>query len=179
MLLVRLFTVILVLSSALAIRKKASHVFNDDGDVVGETSPLGPLANSFYAKLRLPGFPFEFPPILPGTTDRYLIFPAPDALADHEASRRRCQVYKGDLVKLQSVMEMQILACAIGTSSHVGGWLNSLDDNIGDALEDKRKNGCIILHPEGMISISSQNCEISAGSICRIPKSEYIEGFQI
>lgn len=151
------------------IRRKSSHTFqSDETEVAGQYSPLGPLANSYYAKLRLPGFPFEFPPIIPGTIDRYLIFPAPDTLADHAASQRRCEVYQGSLVQLVSVVEMQILACAIGTPSFVGGW-----------FQTPEMAGCIVLHPGGTLSISPNNCNMKAGSICKIPKSQNIEGFQI
>lgn len=148
-------------------RKSEKHEFGSDV-IHGGCAPLGPLSNHYIAKLRLPGFPFEFPPILPDTTDRYLIFPAPDSLADYDASQRRCSLYKGKLVEIESPVEMEILACAIGTPSFVGGWMESAKDG-----------NCIALHPGGIVSISQDNCKKNYGSICKIPKSTLLEGFQI
>jgi hypothetical protein len=149
--------------------KRKTPINKPDSDVIyGACAPLGPLSNSFIAKLRLPGFPFEFPPILPGTRDRYLIFPAPDTVADYEASVRRCAVYNGKLVDLQTPTEMEILACAIGTPSFIGNW-----------FEGGKHTQCNVLYPGGVVSISEENCKGFFGSICKVPGSMVLDGFQV
>ena len=147
--------------------KSGGHEFTNDL-IHGQCAPLGPLSNTFVAKLRLPGFPFEFPPILPGSRDRYLIFPGPDSLADYEASIRRCEMYNGKLVDLETPTEMEILACAIGTPSFIGSWFD-----IKEAI------GCAVLYPGGVLSLSAENCLIRFGSICKIPGNLMPEGFQV
>jgi hypothetical protein len=145
--------------------------------VLGDATPLGPLGNAYLAKLRLPGFPFEFPPINIDSTDRYLIFPAPDTLADYEVSARRCEIFRGSLVQLESSIEMAILACAIGTPSFVGGWNG--DGHQQQIVAAPPRQQCLVLHPGGVLSITEENCKQSLGSICRIPKAPTLEGFQI
>lgn len=158
-----------------AFRRKGEPQYNLGGATPNNCSPIGPLRNSYLAKLRLPGFPFEFPPIYPETTDRYLIFPEPDTLAEHDASERRCQVYKGTLVRIETPVELEILACAIGTPSFIGGWNDTINDD--EALKGNFQ--CMVLHPGGVLSISAANCKRSYGSICKIPKSTNLEGFQL
>jgi hypothetical protein len=150
-----------------AIKNKSGNSAPGSDIVYGGCSPMGPLSNTFIAKLRLPGFPFEFPSILPGSNDRYLIFPAPDAIADYEASQRRCGVYNGKLVDLETATEMEILACAIGGPSFIGSWIEG-------AAEQQQ---CKVLYPGGVISISEDNCCSRFGSICKISSGRLIEGF--
>lgn len=158
-----------------AFRRKGYHHYALDDVTYDTCSPIGPLGNSYLAKLRLPGFPFEFPPIYPETTDRYLIFPEPDTLAEYDASERRCQVYKGTLVRIESPVELEILACAIGAPSFIGGWNGTVND--GDAVRGSFE--CMVLHPGGVLSISAANCKRVYGSICKIPKGINLEGFQL
>lgn len=158
-----------ILITLVTAKRKLEESTHPDSDVVyGECAPIGPLSNSFVAKLRLPGFPFEFPPILPGSRDRYLIFPAPDTIADYESSIRRCATYRGKLVDLQSPVEMEILACAIGTPSFIGSW-----------FEGGNQTHCNVLYPGGVLSMSEANCLGYFGSICKVPGSMHLEGFQL
>lgn len=152
----------------LAKRKPDASSAPDSDVVLGECSPIGPLSNTFISKLRLPGFPFEFPPIIPGSREKYLIFPAPDTIADYEASIRRCAVYRGKLVDLQSPVEMEILACAIGTPSFIGSW-----------YDGGNQTQCNVLYPGGVLSISEANCLGYFGSICKVPGGMILDGFQV
>lgn len=164
---------LLWLRPAEAFRRKGDHHYEFDSVAHGAGSPVGPLSNSYLATLRLPGFPFEFPPIHPDTTDRYLVFPGPDALAEYEASERRCQVYRGSLVHVETPVELEILACAIGTPSFIGGW----NGTVGGGDDREEGTRCMVLHPGGVLSISASNCRGSYGSICRIPRGINLEGF--
>lgn len=148
--------------------KIAGHEYTNDV-IHGQCAPLGPLSDTFIAKRRLPGFPFEFPNIIPGHHDKYLIFPAPDALSGHDASVRRCEAYNGHLVNLRSPVEMEILACAIGTPSFVGAWLDSSPD----------PHVCTVLYPGGVVSISQENCLGTFGSICKVSGSRFLDKFHM
>lgn len=156
------------LPCTLAIKSKdVGHEYS--GEVVyGQCAPLGPLSSTFIAKRRLPGFPFEFPNIVPGQRDKYLIFPAPDALAGYEASIRRCQAYRGSLVNVTLPVEMEILACAIGTPSFIGSWLHPHSD----------PRVCVVLYPGGVVSMSRDNCLGTFGAICKVPGPKFIGEFQ-
>lgn len=159
---------ILAIPAIFAFKQKIhSHVEQSDL-VYGQCVPAGPLSKQFYAKMRLPGFPFEFPPIIPGSHDRYLIFPPPDSQADYEASSRRCATYNGKLVDILNPTEMKILACALSGPSFIGGW-----------TEMPVSEECMVLQPEGLISISADNCNLVLGSICKVPGGMILDGFQL
>lgn len=113
-------------------------------EIIGVNKPAGPLAQSFQNTHRYPGFPFEFPPIIPGSDKKYLIFPS-DSAANFLASAKRCGAMGGRLVRLETPVEMEILACAITSPVFIASWMG---DDFGGPLN----GACPVLFPGGVIS---------------------------
>lgn len=113
-------------------------------EVIGVNKPAGPLSQSFQNSHRFPGFPFEFPPIIPGSSKKYLIFPS-DSAANYLASAKRCGAMGGKMVKLETPVEMEILACAITSPVFVASWLGN---DFGGPLN----GACPVLYPGGVIA---------------------------
>lgn len=119
-------------------------------EVIGVNKPAGPLSNSFQDTHRFPGFPFEFPPIVPGSDKKYLIFPG-DSAANFLSSAKRCGAMGGKLVRLETPVEMEILACAITSPVFIASWM-------GNDFGGPINGACPVLFPGGVIS--SKTCTI-------------------
>lgn len=121
-----------------------SKIVNKDIDrnpVVGLETPSGYLCKSYLSKFRLPGFPFEFPPIDLNSDKKYLIFPV-DTATNFQKNKKRCKSLGGELLNVDSAFEMQVLSCAIASPSYINSWNNDI------VSTDKK---CIKLFPKGYI----------------------------
>lgn len=117
-------------------------------EIIGVNKPAGPLSNSFQDTHRFPGFPFEFPPIVPGSDKKYLIFPG-DSAANFLSSAKRCGAMGGKLVRLETPVEMEILACAITSPVFIASWM-------GNDFGGPINGACPVLFPGGVISSRAQ-----------------------
>lgn len=139
----------------------------DENPIIGLEKPSGYLCRSYLSKFRLPGFPFEFPPIESNFDKKYLIFPA-DTAANFQKSKKRCDFLGGRLLDIDNAFEMQILSCAIASPSYISSW----NEEVGPFTDKK----CIKLFPKGyMIGnlsihfiLVSHDCEERLGSICQL-----------
>jgi hypothetical protein len=113
-------------------------------EVIGVNKPAGPLSSAFQDTHRFPGFPFEFPPIVPGSDKKYLIFPG-DSAANYLSSAKRCGAMGGKLVRLETPVEMEILACAITSPVFIASWM-------GNDFGGPINGACPVLFPGGVIS---------------------------
>ncbi len=156
----------LIFSSSLVLGDKIVENNNSSpkptlSEVIGINKPVGPLSESFQNSHRFPGFPFEFPPIIPGSDKKYLIFPA-DSAANYLASAKRCGAMGGRLVKLETAVEMEILACSITSPVFIASWMGN---DFGGPLA----GSCPVLYPGGVIANSPEGCAMVIGSICEVP----------
>lgn len=113
-------------------------------EVIGVNKPAGPLSSAFQDTHRFPGFPFEFPPIVPGSDKKYLIFPG-DSASNYLSSAKRCGAMGGKLVQLETPVEMEILACAITSPVFIASWM-------GNDFGGPINGACPVLFPGGVIS---------------------------
>jgi hypothetical protein len=162
-----------------------SHLFSKPDTVLGVNKPFGPLSDAYEAKHRFPGFPFEFPPIIPGSSKKYLIFPD-DSAANFMSSARRCSGLGGRMLRLETPVEMEILACAIQGPVFFASWMG---DDFGGPL----KGACPVLYPGGVISStiifciphhlnaldSPEGCSSIFGSICEVPVDVKYDAVQL
>lgn len=162
------------------------HLFQQD-NVIGINKPAGPLGNAFQSAQRFPGFPFEFPPIIPGSSKKYLLFPE-DSAANFLSSGRRCGALGGRMLRLETPVEMEILACAISGPVFIASWM-------GDDFGGPIAGSCPVLYPGGVLSStylsiacilifvmvldSPEGCASILGSICEVPVSAKFNAVQL
>lgn len=138
----------LYLSLILAIKREDSQsapgIPHPNSNVIGVNKPAGPLSEAYQSSNRFPGFPFEFPPIVPGSDKKYLIFPE-DSAANFLASARRCGALGGRLVRLETAVEMEILACAVTRPVFIASWM-------GNDFGGPISGACPVLYPGGVVA---------------------------